>query len=69
MLVRKTCGSDHTQRAKKKAVESPLKSTSPFCASHLFLTSLRTTPKALLQLVRDRWSIEGWHWIRNPPAL
>jgi hypothetical protein len=32
---------------------------------HFFLTSLRTTPKALLQLVRDRWSIEGWHWIRN----
>ena len=27
--------------------------------------SLRTTPKALLQLVRDRWSIEGWHWIRD----
>ncbi len=26
-------------------------------------TSLRTTPEALLQLVRVRWSIEGWHWI------
>ena len=37
----------------------------PFQATHLFLTSLRTTPKALLQLVRDRWSIEGWHWIRD----
>ena len=37
----------------------------PFQASHLFLTSLRTTPEALLQLVRDRWSIEGWHWIRD----
>ena len=35
----------------------------PFQAQHLFLTSLRTTPEALLQLVRDRWSIEGWHWI------
>jgi predicted transposase YbfD/YdcC len=35
----------------------------PFQANHLFLTSLRTTPEALLQLVRDRWSIEGWHWI------
>ncbi|MCP9819866.1 ISAs1 family transposase [Synechococcus sp. Cruz-9H2] len=34
-----------------------------FQATHLFLTSLRTTPEALLQLVRDRWSIEGWHWI------
>jgi predicted transposase YbfD/YdcC len=37
----------------------------PFQAQHLFLTSLRTTPDALLQLVRDRWSIEGWHWIRD----
>jgi len=37
----------------------------PFQAAHLFLTSLRTTPKVLLQLVRDRWSIEGWHWIRD----
>ena len=36
-----------------------------FQAIHLFLTSLRTTPEALLQLVRDRWSIEGWHWIRD----
>ena len=37
----------------------------PFRATHLFLSSLRTTPEALLQLVRDRWSIEGWHWIRD----
>ncbi|WP_295536686.1 ISAs1 family transposase [Synechococcus sp. UW140] len=37
----------------------------PFQASHVFLTSLRTTPEALLRLVRDRWSIEGWHWIRD----
>jgi predicted transposase YbfD/YdcC len=37
----------------------------PFQATHLFLTSLRTTPKALLQQVRERWSIEGWHWIRD----
>ena len=37
----------------------------PFCATHLFLTSLRTTPEALLQLVRDRWSIECWHWVRD----
>jgi predicted transposase YbfD/YdcC len=35
----------------------------PFCATHLFLTSLRTTPEALLQLVRDRWSIECSQWI------
>ena len=30
-----------------------------------FLTSLRTTPEALLQWVRDRWSLEGGHWIRD----
>jgi hypothetical protein len=32
-------------------------------AFHLFFTSLRTTPEFLMQLVRDRWSIEGWQWI------
>ena len=32
---------------------------------HLFLASLLTTPEALLKLVRDRWSIEAWHWIRD----
>ena len=37
----------------------------PFRATHRFLTSLRTTPEAQLQLVRDRWSLEGWHWIRE----
>jgi hypothetical protein len=37
----------------------------PFQATHLFLASLRTTPEALLRLVRDRWSIECWHWIRD----
>jgi hypothetical protein len=31
----------------------------------VFLSSLSTTPEALLQLVRDRWSIGGWHWIRD----
>ena len=36
-----------------------------FRQTHCFLTSLRTTPEALLQLVRDRWSIESWHWIRD----
>ena len=36
-----------------------------FQAHHVFLTSLRTSPDALLRLVRDRWSIEGWHWIRD----
>jgi hypothetical protein len=45
----------------------------PFMATHLFLTSLRTTPEALPQLVSDRWNnrfaeadgYEGWDWIRN----
>ncbi|MFM9103025.1 MAG: ISAs1 family transposase [Cyanobium sp.] len=32
------------------------------------VTSLRTTAKALLQHVRDRWSIENsWHWVRDVP--
>ena len=44
---------------------SGTRDSKPFRANHLFLTSLRTTPEALLQLVRDRWSIEGWHWIRD----
>ena len=26
---------------------------------HLFLTSVRTTPQALLRLIRQRWSIEN----------
>ena len=34
--------------------------------THYYVTSLRTTAKALLQLVRDRWSIENsWHWPRD----
>jgi predicted transposase YbfD/YdcC len=37
----------------------------PFHATHHFLTSLRTTPESLLRKVRDRWSIESWHWIRD----
>jgi hypothetical protein len=33
---------------------------------HLFLTSIRTTPDALLRLIRQRWSIEHeWHWARD----
>lgn len=35
-------------------------------ACHRFITSLRTTPDALLRLVRQRWSIENeWHWVRD----
>jgi predicted transposase YbfD/YdcC len=37
----------------------------PFKATQVFLTSLRTTSEALMQLVRDHWRIEGWHWIRD----
>jgi predicted transposase YbfD/YdcC len=33
---------------------------------HLFLTSVRTTPEAMLRLIRQRWSIENeWHWARD----
>jgi predicted transposase YbfD/YdcC len=32
----------------------------------LFLTSLRTSPDAVLRLIRQRWSIENdWHWARD----
>ncbi|MGB5136651.1 MAG: hypothetical protein WBN89_15935 [Prochlorococcaceae cyanobacterium] len=37
----------------------------PFQVQYLFLNSIRTTPEALLQLVCDRRSIEGWLWIRD----
>ena len=30
----------------------------PFHNIHLFITTLRTSPKALLRLVRQRWAIE-----------
>jgi len=34
--------------------------------SHLFITTLRTSPKAMLRLVGQRWSIENeWHWVRD----
>jgi predicted transposase YbfD/YdcC len=33
---------------------------------HRFLASLRTSPDALLRLIRQRWSIENeWHWARD----
>lgn len=33
---------------------------------HRFITSVRTTPEALLRLIRQRWSIENeWHWARD----
>jgi hypothetical protein len=53
---------------------SGIRDGKPFQATHLacFMqrtsrcdTSLRTTPEALLQLVRDCWSLESWHWIRD----
>jgi hypothetical protein len=32
----------------------------------LFITSIRTTPEALLRQIRQRWSIENeWHWARD----
>ena len=46
-------------------VASGTREGKPFKARHLFLTSLRTCPEALLRLIRERWSIESWHWIRD----
>ena len=35
-------------------------------ARHLFITSIRTTPEALLRLIRQRWGIENeGHWARD----
>ena len=31
----------------------------PFEATHRFISSLRTTPEGLVQLVRERWSLES----------
>jgi hypothetical protein len=36
-----------------------------FIAKHIFLTSLRTCPKALLRQSTNHGSIEGWHWFRD----
>ena len=48
-----------------EATASGRREGKPFEATHHFITSLRTTPNALLQLVRERWSLESWHWIRD----
>jgi hypothetical protein len=37
----------------------------PFQAQHLWITSLGTTPEALLRRLRDRWRRKGWPWIRH----
>ena len=37
----------------------------PLKATPRFIISLRTTLEALLRLVRERWSLESWHWIRD----
>jgi len=38
----------------------------PTYETRYYVTSLRTSAKALLQHVRDRWSIENsWHWPRD----
>jgi len=39
-----------------------------FTAARQFRTSLRTTPEALLQLVRNRLTIEGWHGSAAPSS-
>ncbi len=46
-----------TRKGKRKAV------------CHRFITSIRTTPEALLRLIRERLSIENeWHWARGRAA-
>jgi hypothetical protein len=40
-----------------------------FRKTHFFLTRLRTTPEALLQLGHDRLSIEGLDWVASSALL
>ena len=47
-------------------VSSGRRDGEPFHHVHLFITTLRTSSKALLRLVRQRWAIENqWHWPRD----
>jgi hypothetical protein len=47
-------------------VSTGRRDSNPFHHVHLFVTTLRTSPKALLRLVRQRWAIENqWHWPRD----
>nr|WP_255090932.1 ISAs1 family transposase [Vulcanococcus limneticus] len=47
-------------------VSTGVRDGKPFRQIHHFLTTLRTSPKALLRLVRQRWAIENeWHWVRD----
>ena len=48
-----------------EVIATGIRDGKPFKATHRFITSLRTTPEALLRLVRERWSLESWHWIRD----
>jgi len=46
-----------------EVIATGIRDGKPFKATHRFITSLRTTPDALLRLVRDRWSncfAEAW---------
>lgn len=47
-------------------VSSGQRDGKPFRHVHQFITTMRTSPKALLRLVRQRWAIENeWHWVRD----
>lgn len=48
-----------------EVIATGIRDGKPFKATHRFITSLRTTPEALLRLVRERWSLESWHWNRD----
>jgi predicted transposase YbfD/YdcC len=38
----------------------------PFRHVHQFITTMRTSPKVLLRIVRLRWVIENeWHWVHD----
>jgi predicted transposase YbfD/YdcC len=47
-------------------VSTSVRDGNPFRHIHHFITTLRTSPKALLRLVRQPCAIENeWHWVRD----
>ena len=55
-----------TASIRERWVSTGWRDGKPFHHIHLFITTLRTSPKALLRLVRQRWAIENqWHWPRD----
>ena len=59
------CGADHhDDQAQRQANREAPPVWPP--ADFVYITTVRTTPEALLRLIQQRWSIENeWHWVRD----